>query len=103
MKVQKWNPDAEGPLSEPALIHKLEKLGYCCTCYTYPPGTVFQEHSHEIDKIDAVLSGKFKLSMAGKSVTLEAGDYLLVPKNMIHRAEVIGDESVVSIDAVKHP
>lgn len=103
MKVQKWNPDTEGPLSEPALIHKLEKLGYYCTCYTYPPGTVFQEHNHEIDKIDAVLSGKFKLSMAGKSVTLEAGDYLLVPKNMIHRAEVIGDESVVSIDAVKQP
>ena len=101
MKVQKWNPDTDGLLSEPALIHKLEKLGYCCTRYTYLPGTVFPDHSHEIDKIDAVLSGKFRLSMKEKSIILEAGDYLFVPKGVIHRAEVVGDESVVSIDAVK--
>ncbi|MBI4005561.1 MAG: cupin domain-containing protein [Gammaproteobacteria bacterium] len=103
MKVQKWDSNTDGPLSESALRNKLESIGYHCTRYIYPPRTVFPEHSHEVDKIDAVLSGKFKLSMKDKNVILEAGDYLFVPKGMIHRAEVIGNESVVSIDAIKNP
>ena len=100
MKLHNWDP-ADGPLSEPALINKLEALGYRCTCYTYPPGTVFPEHSHNVDKIDAVLRGRFRLSMEGKNIILEAGDYLFVPKGMTHTAEVIGNEAVISIDAVK--
>lgn len=35
------------------------------------------------------------------SVTLVAGDCLHVPKGMLHSAEVVGDESVISLDAVK--
>jgi quercetin dioxygenase-like cupin family protein len=101
MKLEHWDPERDGPLSEAALINKLEKYGYDCTRYTYPPGTVFPEHCHETDKIDAVLKGKFKMSMAGESVVLQAGDCLHVPAGMIHRAEVINDTPVISIDAVK--
>jgi quercetin dioxygenase-like cupin family protein len=41
--------------------------------------------------------------MYGESIILTAGDYIYIPANTPHSAEVIGDESVVSIDAVKIP
>ncbi len=80
---------------------KLEKRGYSVTRYTYAPGTSFPEHSHSIDKIDAVLAGRFRMSMNGQAVILEPGDCLAVPRDMPHTAEVIGDEPVVSLDATK--
>jgi mannose-6-phosphate isomerase-like protein (cupin superfamily) len=33
-------------------------------------------------------------------VVLEAGDCLVVPGGVVHSAEVVGDEPVVSLDAV---
>ncbi len=101
MKVEHWRPDVEGPLSEQAMRRKLEKRGYSVTRYTYAPGTSFPEHSHSIDKIDAVLAGRFRMSMNGQAVILEPGDCLAVPRGTPHTAEVIGDEPVVSLDATK--
>jgi len=83
------------------MIARLENCGYDCTRYTYPPGTFFPDHCHETDKMDAVLQGKFRISMAGESAVLQAGDCLHVPAGMIHSAEVIGDTPVISIDGVK--
>lgn len=101
MKIYRWNPDTDGPLTEAALVNKLETLGYKCVRYTYPAGTCFPDHDHEIDKIDAVLQGTFKITMHAESVILTRGSYIEVPKHTIHSAEVIGNEAVVSIDAVK--
>jgi mannose-6-phosphate isomerase-like protein (cupin superfamily) len=39
--------------------------------------------------------------MQGQSVTLAAGDCLAVPRTIEHCAQVIGDEPVVSLDAVR--
>ena len=101
MKIYRWNPDADGPLTEAALVNKLEILGYTCTRYTYPAGTCFPDHEHEVDKIDAVLQGTFKITMRDESVILTRGSFVEVPKHTLHSAEVLGDETVVSIDAVK--
>ena len=101
MKIHHWDETSDGALSEAALTSKLESLGYHCNRYVYPPGTFFPDHDHQVDKIDAVLNGEFKITMGGESVILTKGDYLYVPKRCIHSAEVIGDQPVVSIDAVK--
>ena len=81
---------------------ELEQRGYSVTRYVYPPGTRFPEHSHEVDKIDAVLSGRFRMRMQGGEVILEAGDMLAVPRGVVHSAEVVGDEPVVSLDAIRY-
>lgn len=101
MKIEKWNIKRDGPLSEDALRQKLEKMGYEVTRYIYPPGTFFPNHAHTVDKIDAVLSGRFRMSALGQEVILEAGDYLTVPKGVMHSAEVIGSQPVVSLDATR--
>jgi quercetin dioxygenase-like cupin family protein len=69
--------------------------------YVYPPGTHFPPHTHAVDKVDGVLAGRFRMTMGGRSVVLEAGDMLAVPAGAVHEAEVIGAEPVVSLDAVR--
>ncbi|MDY6979922.1 MAG: cupin domain-containing protein [Pseudomonadota bacterium] len=100
-KVQHWNEAEDGPLGEAALIDKLERQGYSVNRYVYPPGTVFPPHTHEVDKVDAVLRGRFQLEMEGERIILEAGDSLDIPCGVVHSAEVVGDEPVVSLDAVR--
>lgn len=101
MKLSRWDARREGPLNEAALRGKLEALGYSVDRWVYPPGTVFDFHTHPHPKIDGVLSGRFAMTMDGETVVLEAGDCLEVPAGTSHRAEVLGDVPVVSLDASK--
>ena len=99
--VRHWNADVDGELSEDAMRKRLESLGYVVMRYVYPPGTSFPEHTHGVDKIDAVLSGQFRLNVAGHRVILGPGDWIAVPRGVRHTADVVGAEPVVSLDAVK--
>lgn len=67
----------------------------------YPPGTRFAPHTHDVDKIDAVLAGRFAMTIAGERLVLQAGDLAVVPAGVVHDAEVLGAEAVVSLDAVR--
>lgn len=99
--IEHWNEEIDGEITEVAMQQKLERKGYAVTRYVYPPGTYFPDHSHEVDKIDGVLSGQFMLRVEGEAVILTAGDTLEVPHGTVHSAEVVGHEPVVSLDAVR--
>ncbi|HEY8076408.1 MAG TPA: cupin domain-containing protein [Labilithrix sp.] len=99
--ILRWNEAADGPLSEGAMRAKLEALGYSVTRWTYSPGTIFDTHTHDVDKIDGVLRGRFQLTLRGFVHVLGPGDAVRVPRGAPHRAEVLGDEAVVSLDAVR--
>lgn len=101
LQVERWDPEKDGPLSEPALRQKLKRLGFVANRYVYPAGTYFGAHTHEVDKMDAVLSGEFRISLEGGSVVLGPGDAIYVPRGAQHSAEVVGDQPVVSLDGVK--
>jgi len=101
MKVEKWDQKRDGPFAEEALRRKLEGKGYHVSRYVYPPGTNFPDHMHEIDKIDAVVSGRFRMTTREGSVVLEAGDLLQVPKGTVHSAQVVGNMPVVSLDSTR--
>jgi quercetin dioxygenase-like cupin family protein len=101
MQIEHWNETRDGPLTEANMRRKLENRGYSVSKYVYPPGTYFPDHDHGVDKIDGVLSGLFRMSMNGASLVLEAGDLLVVAKHVFHSAEVVGEEPVVSLDAVR--
>ena len=101
MAVRRWNDAVDGPLSEAAMRRKLEADGYLVARYTYSPGTDFPEHTHDMDKIDAVLAGRFRLILAGHLFMLGPGDWVEVPRGVRHSATVMGDEPVVSFDAVR--
>jgi quercetin dioxygenase-like cupin family protein len=101
MQVEKWDEKRWGKLTEENMRKKLEFEGYSVSRYHYPARTIFPDHSHSMDKKDAVLSGKFKIEADGQTFLLEAGDMLAVPAGTIHNAKVIGSDSVVSLDAVR--
>jgi quercetin dioxygenase-like cupin family protein len=101
MSIHHWNAALDGAFSETALRQKLESLGYRVARYQYSPGTVFPDHTHGVDKIDAVISGRFRLVVGGHVAVLGPGDWIAVPKGTVHNATVIGDEPVVSLDAIK--
>lgn len=101
LMIEHWNEETDGEMSESAMQRKLEGKGYTVTRYVYPPGTYFPDHTHEVDKIDGVLSGQFMMRMEGETVILEAGDTLEVPHGTMHSAEVVGHEPVISLDAVR--
>lgn len=101
MDVERWDEERDGPYSEDALRRKLEQRGYRVTRYSYPPGTVFPDHTHAVEKVDAVVAGRFRMTTADGEVILEAGDALQVPAGTVHSAEVVGNEPVVSLDAVR--
>ena len=101
MAVRRWNDALDGPFTEGAMRRKLEAAGYTVARYVYPPGTAFPDHVHEVDKIDAVVSGRFRLVVAGHLAVLGPGDWIEVARGVRHSATVVGDEAVVSLDAVR--
>jgi len=96
-----WDAASQGPLTGPAMHQWLAAKGYVVTCYSYSPGTVFAAHRHQTDKIDAVLSGCFRIQIQGEVIDLGAGDWVSVPRGVLHSAAVVGDAVVVSLDAVR--
>lgn len=101
MTVESWDERRDGKLTETALREKLKRKGYSVSRYVYPPGTYFPDHTHGMDKIDAVVSGRFKITLEGVAFVLEAGDAVEVPRGATHSAEVVGDEPVISLDAIR--
>jgi|SRR5688572_21147238 len=101
MSRHSWNETLDAPFSEAALRGRLEAAGYLVTRYTYPPGTSFPEHRHDMDKIDAVVAGRFRLVVAGHMLMRGPGDWIEVPRRVPHAASVVGDEPVISLDAVR--
>ena len=41
------------------------------------------------------------MTVEGEQIILESGDCLKVPRGTVHSAEVVGDEPVVSLDAIR--
>lgn len=101
MRLNRWDEAKDGELGLDTFTRKLERLGYKVTRYVYPPGTYFAPHRHPMDKMDAVFSGRFRVSMEGETAVLGPGEAVRIPKGVEHSAEVVGDEVVVSLDGVK--
>ena len=100
VRVEHWQEEW-GPLGEAAMRKRLEAEGYSVSRYTYPPGTSFSAHTHEVDKKDTVLRGRLKIGAEGKEVVLGPGDMIEIPAGTVHTAEVVGEETVVSLDATR--
>ena len=50
---------------------------------------------------DLLVDSIIRFTMYGKTVILDPGDTIEVPKNIIHSAEVVGKENVVFFDSTK--
>ncbi len=64
------------------------------------PGDRYAAHEHGYDKVIAVVSGsiEFGLPTDGRSIVLEAGDWLELPASTVHNARV-GSIGVTCLEA----
>lgn len=68
--------------------------------YVYAPGAVFPVHAHPEEQVTVVVSGRIAFDIDGVRVELGAGQVAVIPPNVPHGAEVIGDETVESFNAL---
>src|ERR1700758_4296207 len=54
-------------------------------------GCVVPEHSHENEQATYILEGALKFWIDGKQIVVHAGEVLLIPSNMPHKAEAMED------------
>ena len=100
MRIERWDPRRDGPLSEGALKHKVESRGYRVTVRQYPTGAVATIQADDRERIDAVLSGLLKITLDGEAAILTAGDLVIVPRGAVRRVEVVGPSPAHCLEAV---
>lgn len=83
---------------------RLEAEGCQVSMHVLAPGTVFGQHCVSEARIEAVFSGSLRLVIGGRVHVLGPGDWLEVPAGAVIVTEVVGDEPVLGMDAVRdHP
>lgn len=103
LKIEKWNKEKDGELTESNMESKLRRQGYTSTRYDFPPGVDFPDHKHGVSKKNTILKGKMKFSMYGQTVILGPGDMIQVPKDTMHNAGVMGNDFLVLYDSTRDP
>ena len=100
MRIERWDVRRDGPLSQPALEHKLRALGYEPMLRTYPAGAIAAAQTDTRGRVEAVVSGLIKVSIDDESAILTAGDIVFVPRGVARRLEVVGTAPAHCLEAV---
>lgn len=100
VRLERWDP-ADGPVSEKRMMGVLHAEGFEVAVYAYREGTSFREHQHSQEKCDGVLEGVLRVTVGDEVYDLGAGDRLYLPAGTRHSAEVVGRQTVVSLDATR--
>ena len=100
MRIDRWDPRRDGPVTEAALRQKVEACGYQVSRFAWPAGTVVAAQAQDRERVDAVLAGILKITLDGESAILTAGDMVYVPRGAVRRVEVVGSFPAHCLDAV---
>lgn len=100
MRIERWDPRRDGPLTEATLRKKLETRGYRASSRHHPAGSVTTVQADTLQRIDAVVSGLMKITLDGEAAILTAGDLVIVPRGAVRRVEVVGSSPVHCFEAV---
>ncbi len=55
-------------------------------------------HSHSYEQIVYIIAGKIRFHIGDKTHVLGPGGLLVIPSNVTHWGEVVGDEPVLNLD-----
>ena len=100
MRIDRWNPRRDGPVTESGLRQKVEACGYQVCSFAWPAGTVVAAQAQDRERVDAVVAGILKVTLDGESAILTAGDMVYVPRGAVRRVEVVGSSTAHCLDAV---
>lgn len=100
MRVDRWDVGRDGPLSEAALQHKVEALGYEPLPRPNPAGAIASARVHPRERAEAVVAGLIKVTVDDESAILTAGDIVIIPGGAARRVEAVGTSPVFCLEAV---
>jgi quercetin dioxygenase-like cupin family protein len=98
--VTHWPADA-GQVTINKIRARLEQEGFRPSRFDMVPGDFYGDHAHPDDEIRWVVSGRMRVRIAPgvDEIILEPGDRLDLRANVVHSADVVGDEVVVTLCA----
>lgn len=64
---------------------------------SFAPGSSFPRHKHPGEEIIYVTQGTLEYEVAGKLVTVKAGEVLFVPDGVVHAARNVGNEPAAEL------
>ena len=64
---------------------------------SFAPGSSFPRHKHPGEEIIYVTEGTLEYEVAGKWVTVKAGEVLFVPDGVVHAARNVGNEPAAEL------
>jgi quercetin dioxygenase-like cupin family protein len=106
--VIRWPADA-GQVTINKIRARLEQEGLYPSRFDMVPGDSYGDHSHPEAEIRWVVSGRLRVRLWDRArprghepadeIILEAGDRLELAPNVVHSADVVGDEVVVTVCA----
>ena len=99
MRIDRWDPRRDGPVTEAALRQKVSARGYEVSTFAWPAGTVVAAQAQSRERVDGVVTGVVKITLDGETAILTAGDIVYVPRGSIRRMEVVGSHTAHCIDA----
>ena len=100
VRLERWT-SSDGPITEKRMMGLMESDGYEVASYAYRAGTLFPPHEHAQDKCDGVLQGVLRVVVGADTFDLGPGDRLFLPAGTRHSAQVIGAETVLSLDGTR--
>lgn len=66
----------------------------------YKAGEGAQEHSHPHEQIAICLSGRSRVTLAGESFEIGAGQAVVIPPNVPHSTYIIEDSEMISAKSI---
>jgi quercetin dioxygenase-like cupin family protein len=65
---------------------------------TFTPGALVPAHTHdEADEILVVTAGKGRLTLAGKTMTVQSGDTVFIPRGQVHAFAADGHSEMIQV------
>jgi quercetin dioxygenase-like cupin family protein len=96
--LTRW-PESAGQITINKIRARLEQEGLCPYRFEMVPGDAYGDHSHPEAEIRWVVSGRMRVLIEHEELILEPGDRLDLAANVVHSADVLGEEVVVTLCA----
>ena len=86
----RWDDATEGQILSGHEMHLIRAV--------YPPGSIYEMHSHPHEQFSLLLSGRLRLTVGDETREIGPGDGWYAPGDVPHGGVVLGDEPAVFID-----
>lgn len=98
MKVYNWNDIPEESPRNGLKRRGFRSAGALVVRNEFEPKIDTFPHSHDCDQLAMIMSGRAIFNVGGQAHEVGPGSVFLIPANVEHYLEPVGDEKVINID-----